>query len=172
MNGYLFPKENIAILTQILLNAISKGKLSLFSQRIASVGKSHARNLMAAEAIEGYISLLGKVIKFPSDVVSPKAVEQIPLRLLEQWQWELFANVSEEFLLNSSSRSSTFLKNLVEKWNNSHTNSSAHSHADADGTWNPIDWEEEKKTEMMIAEDRLEEVIDEGIFVFSISMLL
>ncbi|XP_042460957.1 uncharacterized protein LOC122044982 [Zingiber officinale] len=158
VNGYLFPKENIHMLTQILLNAISKGKLSLFAQRIASVGKSHARNLMAAEAIQGYISLLEKVITFPSDVLYPKAVEQIPLRLMEQWQWELFANVSEEGLLNSSSRSSTFLKNLVEKWNNSHTNNSAHSYADADGTWNPIDWEEEKKTEMMIAEDRLEEL--------------
>lgn len=159
------------MLSQILLNAISKGNLSLFAQRVASVGKSHARNLMAAEAIQGYISLLEKVIKFPSDVLSPKAVEQIPLRLIEQWQWELFANVSEEGLLNSSSRSSTFLKNLVENRNNSHTNSSAHSYADVDGTLNPIDWEEEKKTEMMIAEDRLEEVIDKGILC-SLSLLL
>lgn len=58
MNGFLFPREKIRVLTHIILQLILNGKLSPVARNIASVGKGTARNLMVAETVEGYASLL------------------------------------------------------------------------------------------------------------------
>ncbi|XP_009416403.2 uncharacterized protein LOC103997010 [Musa acuminata AAA Group] len=160
VNGYLFPKENISMLTQILLQATSNGKLSLLAQRVASVAKGYARNLMASEAIQGHVSLLEKVLRFPSEIMPPKAVEQIPPEFKMQWQWELFANVRGEDHLNSSFRSHKYLDTLEEQWNHSQMQSSANTKSKVDEALISIEWEEEKKIEMMGAGKITEEELD------------
>ncbi|KAL5160889.1 hypothetical protein HKD37_07G018293 [Glycine soja] len=68
VNGYLFPKDNIRVLRQILLEVISKGKISPLACNIASIGRSTAKNLMASEAIDGYASLLQNILRLPSEL--------------------------------------------------------------------------------------------------------
>lgn len=87
MNGYIFPKDNIRVLRQIILEVISNGKLSPLARNIASVGRSTAKNLMVSEAIDGYATLLQNIIKLPSEVAPPKAVSEISHHVKEQWQW-------------------------------------------------------------------------------------
>nr|CAD1834055.1 unnamed protein product [Ananas comosus var. bracteatus] len=127
VNGYLFPKENVGMLTQALLQAVSNGKLSLFAQRVASIGKAHARNLLASESIEGYAVVLENVIKLPSEFASPRTFEEIPSGLKEQWQWNL------------------------------QMNNSANTTSNLDEAFSSMAWEEAKKIEMANARRRVEE---------------
>ncbi|KAM3340584.1 hypothetical protein P3S68_028218 [Capsicum galapagoense] len=48
VNGYLFPKENVKVLAQIMLQVVSNGELSLLACKAASVGQHNARNLMVS----------------------------------------------------------------------------------------------------------------------------
>ncbi|XP_008791488.1 uncharacterized protein LOC103708367 [Phoenix dactylifera] len=157
VNGYLFPKENIGMLTEIVLQAVSNGKLSLSARKIASIGKVHARNLMASESIQGYAFLLENILKFSSEIASPKAAEEIPLRLKEEWQWHLFKNVADTKNLNRSFRSYILLDKLEEQWNHSQMESSANTTLMVDEAFSSIAWEEEKRIEMASFRRRLEE---------------
>ncbi|THU72727.1 hypothetical protein C4D60_Mb04t15220 [Musa balbisiana] len=154
VNAYLFSKEKVGMLRKILLEAVSNGKLSLSARQVAAVGKRHARNLMASETIQGYVSLLEKVLKFPSEIALPKPVKEIPLRLSEEWQWDLFLNLRNMNNLNRSFISYRMLNKLKEQLDHS---SSANTTANFDKALSSVAWEEEKIIEMVNAKKRIEE---------------
>lgn len=137
MNGYLFPKENIKILTQILLQVISNAKLSPLARNVASIGRSTAKNLMAKETIEGYILLLENVLKFPSEVALPKTIEELSPKMKEQWQWHLF-----QFEDGTSPRSDRFLNQVEGQWNQTQRKSVS----SFDDSFSYAIWEDEKNT--------------------------
>ncbi|CAL9085657.1 unnamed protein product [Musa textilis] len=154
VNAYLFSKVKVGMLRKILLEVVSNGKLSLSAQQVAAVGKRHARNLMASETIQGYVSLLEKVLKFPSEIALPKHVKEIPLRLSEEWQWDLFLNLRNMNNLNRSFISYRMLNKLEEQLDHS---SSANTSANFDKALSSVAWEEEKIIEMVNAKKRIEE---------------
>ncbi|KAK4415888.1 hypothetical protein Salat_2696200 [Sesamum alatum] len=65
VNGYLFPKEDPRVLTQIMSQMVSNGKLSLIAHNAASIGKL------------------------------PQAAKDIPLKLKAEWQWHLFEGIGD-----------------------------------------------------------------------------
>ncbi|CAL9755317.1 unnamed protein product [Musa acuminata subsp. burmannicoides] len=154
MNAYLFSKEKVDTLSKILLEVVSNGKLSLSAQQVASDGKRHARNLMATETIQGYVSLLEKVVKFPSEIAPPKPIEEIPVKLREEWQWDLFLNIRGMDNLNGSFKRYKMLDKVEEQFNQ---RNSANTSANFDEAFSSIAWEEEKIIEMMNAKRRIEE---------------
>ncbi|KAK5783551.1 hypothetical protein PVK06_038060 [Gossypium arboreum] len=153
VNGYLFPKENISVLTQIILQMISKGKLSPLALNIASIGRATVKNMMVQETIEGYAMLLENVLKFPSEVAPPKAVIELPSKLKEEWQWNLFVNLQNSTLEDKSSK---FLNNLEEQWNHSQRKKFGSPVAMNDSFSYEI-WEEEKKMHIFYTKRRREE---------------
>ncbi|TYJ08892.1 hypothetical protein E1A91_A11G103400v1 [Gossypium mustelinum] len=153
VNGYLFPKENISVLTQIILQMISKGKLSPLALNIASIGRGTVKNMMVQETIEGYAMLLENVLKFPSEVAPPKAVIELPSKLKEEWQWNLFVNLQNSTLEDKSSK---FLNNLEEQWNHSQRKKFGSPVAMNDSFSYEI-WEEEKKMHIFYTKRRREE---------------
>lgn len=155
MNGYLFPKEDIRILSQIVMQVISKGKVSSLARNMASVGRGTAKNLMALESIEGYALLLENVFRLPSEVEPPKDVTEIPLNLKDKWQWNLFEAVSNLTYFNTTLRSSTFLDNL-EQWNHTRQRRFDDITASNDSFIYSI-WEEEKHIEIANSRKRREE---------------
>ncbi|MQM10375.1 hypothetical protein Taro_043271 [Colocasia esculenta] len=157
VNGFLFPKENIGMMTQILSQVLSNGKLSLSAQNAGSVARVHAKNLMVSETIEGYVSLLEHVVKFPSEVASPKTVADIPLRLKKEWQWHLFENLSYSHDPNKQNKNYGILDKLEEQWNVSHMENAVNTTRMVDDAFSPIDWAEEKLIEMVNTRKRLEE---------------
>ncbi|XP_068330544.1 uncharacterized protein [Pyrus communis] len=117
VNGYLFPKENIRVLSQILVQVISKGKLSPLARNIASIGRGTGKSLMVSETVEGYASLLENVLILPSEVAPPRAVAKIPPKLKEKWQWHLFEAVSNSTYSDRNLRSHAFLDDFEEHYN-------------------------------------------------------
>lgn len=167
MNGYLFPKEDIRVLSQIVMQVISKGKLSPLARNVASIGRDTAKNLMVLETIEGYAFLLENVLKLPSEAVPPKDIAEIPLNLKEKWQWHLFEGVLNLTYSNRTLRSSKFLDNLEEQWNHTQGRRSGSITAVNDSFIYSI-WVEEKQIEIANSRKRREEeeVMDiVGIYV-------
>ncbi|KAL6958627.1 hypothetical protein U1Q18_047422 [Sarracenia purpurea var. burkii] len=156
VNGYLFPKENMRVLTQILLQVVSKGKLSHLARNIASMGKLTAKNLMVLETVEGYGSLIENVLKLPSEVAPSKAVTEIPSKLKEVWQWKLFESIADSAYRNRTLRSHEFLEKLEKQWNRTQTESSS-AVIDTNETFLYSIWEEEKYIQMDNTRRRREE---------------
>ncbi|XVF33239.1 hypothetical protein REPUB_Repub17cG0151700 [Reevesia pubescens] len=153
VNGYLFPKENIRVLTQIILQVISKGKLSPLAHNIASIGRGTVKNLMVQETVEGYALLLENILKLPSEVAPPKAVTELPSKLKEEWRWNLF----EDFLnFTFEDRSSKFLNTLEEQGNHSRKEKFGSLIAMNDSFLYEI-WGEEKKMHSINIKRRREE---------------
>ncbi|GFP94614.1 hypothetical protein PHJA_001605800 [Phtheirospermum japonicum] len=94
VNGYLFPKEDMNILTQISSQVVSNRKISLLARNVASIGKHTAKNLMVSETIEGYASLLESVLNFPSEVAFPQSAKNISTKLKAEWQWSRFKAIT------------------------------------------------------------------------------
>ncbi|KAL6560323.1 hypothetical protein OROGR_003882 [Orobanche gracilis] len=90
VNGYLFPKEDTRVLTQIASQVVSNGKISLLARNIASIGKLTSKNLMVPESVEGYTSLLENILDLPSEVSIPQSAKSIPVKLKTEWQWHRF----------------------------------------------------------------------------------
>lgn len=156
VNGYLFPKENTMILTQILLDVVSMGKSSPLARNISSNEKGTARNLMVLETVEGYASLVENVLRLPSEVASPKSVPDIPPKLKENWQWDLFEAIVDSTYLNRTLRSFRFLDKIEQKWN--------HTQIEDFGAITSVNepflysiWEEEKYIQMENTRKRREE---------------
>ncbi|XP_031111693.1 uncharacterized protein LOC116015682 isoform X2 [Ipomoea triloba] len=84
VNGFLFPKENIKVLTQIMTQLVSNGNLSLLAQNAALAGLHAARNLMVSQSVEGYALLMENILGFPSEV------ENLLASLNIAWQGQLF----------------------------------------------------------------------------------
>lgn len=156
MNGYLFPKENTQLLTQILLQVISNGEVSSPARNIASVGRDTAKNMMVSEAVEGYVVLLENVLKLPSEASAPKPASEISSKLKEAWQWNLFEAFSDQSYLNRTLRSESFLNKIEEQWNITHK-ANYKSEISSDESFLYEIWEEQRNIDRMRATRRIEE---------------
>ncbi|KAF5464390.1 hypothetical protein F2P56_014467 [Juglans regia] len=156
VNGYLFPKENTKVLTQMIRQVFLKGKISPLARNIASIGRSTARNLMVLETVEGYASLLLNVLKLPSEVASPGDVAEIPPKFKEKWQWHLFEVASNSTYTNRTLRGHTFLDKFEQHWNHTQRERSGDVKA-ANELFVYNIWEEEKEIAMSNARKGREE---------------
>ncbi|MFS8027277.1 putative glycosyl transferase, family 1 [Helianthus anomalus] len=155
VNGYLFPKTNINVLTQIMLQLASKRKPSSLSRNIASIGKHTAKNMMVLESVEGYASLIENVVNLPSEVASPRAVSEIPSNFKTEWQWRYFEDVSDSKYVNRSLRIDRFLNKLENRSNR--TRKDGFADVSADDTFLYSIWEEEKSIQTALAKKRRED---------------
>ncbi|KAF5744402.1 hypothetical protein HS088_TW08G01007 [Tripterygium wilfordii] len=155
-NGYLFPKEKIKVLPQIILQAISKGNLSPSSSNVASLARKTAKNLMVSETVDGYALLLENVLKLPSEVSHPKEISEIPSKYKKEWRWHLVKDFLNSTYENKSLRSYRFLDKVEEQWNNTHRESSGFTAATDDSFSYDI-WAEERYNEMVNSRRRREE---------------
>ncbi|XP_059636106.1 uncharacterized protein LOC132278330 [Cornus florida] len=156
VNGYLFPRENIRALTDLVLQVVSKGRLSPLARKVALLGKYSSKNLMVQETVEGYASLLENVLKFPSEVATPKDVSEIPHKLKEEWQWHLFKKMAGSTYPNRSLRNYRFLDKVERQWNYTQTEGSG-SGSVLDETFSYTIWEEEEYIETDDTRKRREE---------------
>uniref|UniRef100_A0A0E0C4S5 Glycosyl transferase family 1 domain-containing protein n=1 Tax=Oryza meridionalis TaxID=40149 RepID=A0A0E0C4S5_9ORYZ len=157
MNALLFPSKNIGKLTQVLLQAVSNGKISVLGQKIASAGKVHAKNLMASETIEGYAVLLENVIKFPAEVLTPLTAGEIPVALKQEWKWHLFEDVKHLYHMNGTLAGYNILQKLEEKWRSNQMEDHHRNASKIDDTFSLMAWEEERADEIANIKKRLEE---------------
>lgn len=156
VNGYLFPKGNIRVLTQIIMQVASKGKISPLARNVGSIGKHTAKNLMVLESVEGYASLIENVLKLPSEVASPQSVLEIPSNFKTEWHWRLFEDVEGATHVNRTSRTCDFLDKLEDEWNRTRRDSSDTLSA-IDETFVYSLWEEQKSIEMTKTRKRRED---------------
>ncbi|CAL5397632.1 unnamed protein product [Camellia sinensis] len=157
VNGYLFSKENMRVLTETLLEIVSNGKLSPLSHNISSIGKRTAKNLMVSDTVEGYASLIENVLKLPSEVAPSKAVTEIPSNLKEEWQWKLFESISDSTHPNRTLRTHKFLEKIEKQWNGTQTESSGAAVTSTNETFVYSIWEEQKNINMVNRRKRREE---------------
>lgn len=157
MNALLFPSKNIGKLTQVLLQAVSNGKISVLGKKIASAGKVHAKNLMASETIEGYAVLLENVIKFPAEVLTPLTAGEIPVALKQEWKWHLFEDVKHLYHMNGTLAGYNILQKLEEKWRSNQMEDHHSNASKIDDTFSLMAWEEERADEIANIKKRLEE---------------
>ncbi|KAF8696948.1 hypothetical protein HU200_036593 [Digitaria exilis] len=157
INGLLFPRKNIGMLSQVLLRAVLNGKVSVSGQKTASVGKAYAKNLMAPETIEGYAMLLENVIKFPTDVLSPLTAGEIPLALKQEWKWHLFENVKHLHPINESMPGYKILQKLEQEWHNNLMERPPVSTSKISEAFSAIAWEEQRENEVMDIKRKMEE---------------
>lgn len=153
VNGYLFQKENIKDLSQIILRLISNGRLSSLAHNIASIGKHTAKDMMVLESVEGYASLIENVMNLPSEVASPRAVSEIPSKIKTEWQWGLFEDIPDRKYVNRSSRVHNFLKKVENKWDLKESSVDI----SFDDTFLYSIWEEEKSIQTTMARKRRED---------------
>ncbi|KAK6918287.1 Glycosyl transferase, family 1, partial [Dillenia turbinata] len=156
VNGYLFPKHNMKVLTQILWQVISNGRVSSLAHNIASIGKGTARNMMVSNVVEGYALLLENILRLPSEVAFPKAVTEIPLKLKEDWQWQVFEAVPDSTQPNKTLRGYQFLDKVGEQWIRTKLGGSGAAEA-AEVAFIYSIWEEEKLVGIANAQKRRED---------------
>lgn len=155
VNGYLFPKRNIKVLTQIVLQLVSKGTISSLARNIASIGKHSAKNMMVLESVEGYASLIENVVNLPSEVASPRAVSEIPSNFKSEWQWHYFKDLADSKYVNRTSRIYHFLNKLENRSNR--TLKGNFADVSADDTFLYSIWEEEKSIQTALAKKKRED---------------
>lgn len=169
-HGFIFPAGNVGMMTKILYSAISHGKLSDLACKIASSGRTHAKNLLASDTVLGYAELLEKLLQFPSESMLPKPILSLPDELKNAWQWHLLVELKSqeneqvaEGTLESKEQltgNSSIVFGMEELWNISifSTNASENGSVGArDEIPGQIDWDEQKYTEMMEEIERREE---------------
>lgn len=111
---------------------------------------------MVSETVEGFASLLGAVLKLPSEAAPAKAVVEIPSRLKEKWQWQLFEGVSNFTFLSRNGKSSAILDRFEKQWNHTQKGRPGSPIASDESFVYDI-WEEEKHTVMANIKRRREE---------------
>ncbi|CAI9101206.1 OLC1v1038475C3 [Oldenlandia corymbosa var. corymbosa] len=156
VNGYIFPRENIRVLSQILMQVISNGKLSLLASNAAAIGKHTAKNLMVSESVEGYASLLESVLRFPSEVTNVEPVSEIPANLKAEWSWTLFEASRDSVLLNATRRIMKFLDEFEQQWNQTQNEGSVPAVGTNENFFYGI-WEEEKSFQIAYVRKRRED---------------
>ncbi|KAL8541116.1 hypothetical protein ACS0TY_002406 [Phlomoides rotata] len=154
VNGYLFPKDDTKVLTRIMFQMVSNGKLSLIAQNAASVGKLTAKNLMVSETVEGYALLLENILTLPSEVAVPLSAKSIPMKLKAEWRWQPFETITNA---HSPSKTSTKYFLEIEKQLN-HTNGENSEALDtSNDTLLYTIWEEQKYINMVNMRKRRED---------------
>jgi len=155
VNGYLFPKDDIKVLTSIISKVVARGKLTPLAHQVASIGKGTATNLMVAEAVEGYASLLENILRLPSEVAAPKPVAEIPSQFKNEWQWNILNVVSDARYGSRNASSHLFLEKIEELWNHKKADTPNTSAKDEEFLYTI--WEEQKQTDFIIARKRRED---------------
>lgn len=135
---------------------ITEGKISPLAQKIAVMGKTTAKNMMAREAIEGYVALLENILKFSSEVVSPKDVQEVPPKLREEWSWHPFEVFLDKSLDDRTARSYGFLAKFERQWNHTPGEAMKFGVVNDDSFVYEI-WEEERYLQMMNSKKRRED---------------
>ncbi|XP_031504760.1 uncharacterized protein LOC116267270 [Nymphaea colorata] len=156
VNGFLFPKENIGLLTEALFQAVSNGKLSLLAQTVALNGKKNATNLMVSETIEGYATVLETIVQLPSEVAYPKSIKEIPQTMKDEWHWHIASEVDLKHWKRRP-KNSKFSVLVGEFQNYSYILSSTVPKRVIDEVFSLADWEEQRSIEMAYARKRREE---------------
>ncbi|KAL2892091.1 D-inositol 3-phosphate glycosyltransferase [Bienertia sinuspersici] len=154
VNGYLFPKEDIKVLTAIILEVFSRGRLSSLAHNVASIGKRTAKNLKAIDAIEGYASLLENILKLPSEVAIPKPAAEIPSRYKNEWRWSIVDIVPDASY--KSKNVSSYLDKVEERWSPNKTEPTVSSSAKDEDFLYSI-WEEQKQIDIANTRKRRED---------------
>ncbi|KAL8138481.1 hypothetical protein V2J09_004482 [Rumex salicifolius] len=155
INGYIFPKDNIQELTDILLHVVSRGKLTPLASNVATLGKEIVRNLMVSDAVEGYAMLLENILKLPSEVAPARAFSEIPAKNKKEWKWRIFKTIHGATYKNRSLSSSAYLEKM-EPQNNSQAGNNTLSLEEDEAFIHQI-WEEEKQSVMVYAGKRRED---------------
>lgn len=168
MNGYLFPKEDIGVLTEIMFQLVSNGKHSLLARNAASISKRTAKNLMVSESVEGYASLLENMLMLPSEVAVSHAAKEIPTELKAEWQWHHFEAITDGQSPNKSARIHKSLDKVEKQFNTTHKENSLASIPTNDTFLYGI-WEEQKYVDMANMRKRRQ---DEEVGDFGYSPLL
>ena len=143
------------MLTQVLLQAVSNGELSVPGQKIASVGKARAKDLMASEALEGYAVLLENVLKIPAEALTPLTSGEIPLALKQEWKWHLFEDVKHLYHMNESLNDCKILQKI--EWQINRKDDPHSSTQKIDEAFSAIAWKEERANGIMSSKMNLEE---------------
>ncbi|KAK4418585.1 hypothetical protein Salat_2271300 [Sesamum alatum] len=156
VNGYLFRKEDIGVLTQIMSQLVSNGKLSLSARDAASRGKHAAKNLMASESVEGYALLLENILALPSEVAIPQAAKQIPVELNAEWQWHHFEAIKDAHSPNETRRIYKLLDKVEKQFNHTFKENPVASYTINDTFLYGI-WEEQKYVDMVNMRKRRED---------------
>ena len=152
----MYPKWNIKALSQVLMQVVSRGKLSPLARKVASMGRNTAKNMMVSECVEKYSLLLESILGLPSEVALPKNVSEIPLNLKEKWQWTLFDSVSNTPGVDTKLRSYDFLDTFEERWNRTQVERSVPVTVSDDSFMYRI-WQDEKESVISNARRRREE---------------
>lgn len=160
VNGFLYAKENIILLKRILFEVVSDNGLSPSAQKVAMAGKESSKNLMVSDTIKSYASLLENVIKFPSEVILPKAASNISSKLIEGWQLQLFEGYKMTNDTNRTLDNYGILDKIEEHWDRTHNEASANANVTSrmEDAFSSIAWEEEKLIEKVNARKRLEDI--------------
>ncbi|KAH6786132.1 hypothetical protein C2S51_038587 [Perilla frutescens var. frutescens] len=124
VNGFIFPKEDIGVLTEIISQLVSNGKLSPLARNAASIAKRTAKNLMVSESVEGYASLLENILMLPSEVAASHAASEIPLEFKTKWLWHHFEPLRETHSPNNSGRIHKSLDEVEKHLNRTHKENS------------------------------------------------
>ncbi|KAL3615682.1 hypothetical protein CASFOL_041343 [Castilleja foliolosa] len=154
VNGYIFPKEDMNILTQISSRMVSNGKISLLARNVASIGKHTAKNLMVSETIEGYASLLENILNFPSEVALPQSSKNISTKLKSEWQWRRFKAITS--VESPQGARNEFLDRVEKQFNHSNDDNSMGSVAINESFLYTI-WEEQKYIDTITMRKRKED---------------
>ncbi|XP_074272892.1 uncharacterized protein LOC141596590 [Silene latifolia] len=118
VNGFIFPKENIKVLSTIISKVVSNGKLSPLAHNVASIGKETAKNFMVVEAVEGYAFVLENLLKLPSEVAAPKSVAEISPKYKNEWQRNISIIIPGSIYKDRELSSSIFLDKIRERSSN------------------------------------------------------
>ncbi|KAL7125749.1 hypothetical protein ABFS83_14G137500 [Erythranthe nasuta] len=154
INGYLFPKEDTRVLTHIMFQMVSNGKLSLIARNAASIGKSRAKNLMVSESVEGYAFLLENILSLPSEVAIPMAAKSIPAKLKSEWRWHLFDAIKDS---DSPSEMEMIFLDKIEKQFNHTNGENSVALIGSNDTFLYTIWEEQKYLDMANLRKRKED---------------
>ncbi|KAK9749455.1 hypothetical protein RND81_02G127100 [Saponaria officinalis] len=118
VNGFLFPKESVKVLSEIISEVVSRGKLSPLAHNVASIGKETSRNFMVGEVIEGYAFLLENMLKLSSEVAASKPVTEIPSKYKNEWQRNISNIIPDSIFKNRDLSSNVFLDKIQQQSNN------------------------------------------------------
>ncbi|XP_021850674.1 uncharacterized protein [Spinacia oleracea] len=154
VNGYVFPKEDVTVLTSIISKVVSRGRLTPLAHNVASIGKGTAKNLKSMEAVEGYASLLENILKLPSEVAAPKSAAEIPSKYKNEWRWNLLNMIPDATYRTRNV--SVYLDKIEELWSRNKTEPTDSTSAKDEDFLYSI-WEEQRQLDIANARKRRED---------------
>lgn len=158
----------MGVLTKIMSQLLSNGKLSLLAHNAATVAKRTARNLMVSESVEGYASLLENILVPPSEVADTRAAKEIPTELKAEWQWRHFEDITDARSPNESGRIHKSLDKIEKQFTRTHKDKSL-DFITMNDTFIYEIWEEQKYVDIAAMRKRRE---DEEVSDFGCTLLL